>query len=172
MNIELDKKRFLYGNIKPDLIFRLSSKSHRIKDSLEFVLQEIDCLMKSKDISTSQFSVNLGVIDHFMSDFFCSPHFYEKQEFDNITKHLYYELSLHYEFKKIFKNISYDFIEEDINTFQNRTILEIISILQSSYTQNVLSMKNDIYHALKASTLITKNIIENSLFYNNFKIAA
>jgi len=172
MNIELDKKRFLYGNVKPDLIFRLSSKSHRIKDSLEFVLQEIDHLMKLKDISVSQFSVNLGVISHFMSDFFCSPHYYENQNFNGIAKHLHYELNLHYEFKKIFKSISDSFIEEEISTFHNITILEIISILQTSYTQSILSIKNDIHHALKASTLITKNIIENSSSYSSIKIAA
>ncbi|WP_432401389.1 zinc dependent phospholipase C family protein [Wukongibacter sp. M2B1] len=172
LNMELDKKRFLYGNIKPDVVFRLSSRSHRIKDSLGFVLEEIERLIRAKNISLDQFSVDLGVISHFVSDFFCSPHFYERPEYDDIVKHLYYELSLHNRFRKIVQANNEDFFQEEINNFKNKTYLEIIHLLKESYIKNMISIKNDISHALRASKVITKKIIEDSMFYKQKRIAA
>lgn len=172
LNVELDKKRFLYGNIKPDVIFRLSSMSHRIKDSLGFVLNEIEGLAEAKNISLNQFSVDLGVISHFMSDFFCTPHYYEMPEYSDIVKHLYYELNVHNHFRKIIQENSNNFFQEEIDEFKNKTFLEIIYLLNESYTKNIISIKNDIYHALKASTIITKKIVENSAFYEEKRIAA
>lgn len=172
LNIELGKKKFLYGNVKPDIIFRLSSRSHRLKDSLEFVLDEIERLTKIENISSSQFSVDLGVISHFMADFFCSPHYYKYEEFNNISKHLYYEYNLHNEFKKVSKEIPDGYIETDIPKLESKSNIEIIYFLEQLYRANMLSIKNDIYFALKASTLITKNIIENSIHYSSKRIAA
>ncbi len=172
LNVELDKQKFLYGNIKPDIICRLSSRSHRLKDSLDFILDEIEKLTRIEDISSSQFSVDLGVISHFMSDFFCSPHYYDIKEFDNISKHLLYEYKLHSKFKKISKGITNKLIDADIPKLESKSNIEIIHSLEKLYTAKILSIQNDIYFALKASTLITKNIIENSIHYSSKKIAA
>ena len=172
LRVELNKTNFLYGNVKPDIVFRLSSKSHRIKDSLEFVLQEIDRLMTLKDISIPQFSVDLGVISHFMSDFFCSAHCYDSEEVKGIVKHLYYEFNLHYQFKKTLRDMSSHIFEKEIDELKNRTISEAITLLRTFYSQKIFCVKNDIYYALKASTLITRNIIENSLLYSKPQIAA
>ena len=113
----LCKNKFIYGNIKPDLVYRLSSKSHCIDDSLDFVLEEVNQLILSKDCK-EEFSVKLGVINHFLSDFFCSPHYF-KDDFNGLIKHLNYELHLH----KVLKDM-------ENNNLLNNNCLRIDKLLK------------------------------------------
>ncbi|MFR5265615.1 zinc dependent phospholipase C family protein [Clostridium sp.] len=105
-NLELDEKRiinynsFVYGNIKPDMVSTYKLKKHYMDESLEMVLKKIKNLSTltendiNKWISISKFSQEIGVICHFLCDFFCIPHS-ERWEFKHsMNKHVKYEKDL------------------------------------------------------------------------------
>ncbi|OCZ49837.1 zinc dependent phospholipase C family protein [Dehalobacter sp. TeCB1] len=100
LNFRLEFNYFLWGNIKPDVIPNLVIKSHYKAESLDLVINEILKLSKTPDVFQNlkayyAFSEKIGVICHFLSDFFCMPH--NKQWFLNSSKmlsHLKYENKL------------------------------------------------------------------------------
>ncbi|WP_055071597.1 zinc dependent phospholipase C family protein [Clostridium massiliamazoniense] len=105
-NLELEEKRiinynsFVYGNIKPDMVSTYKLKKHYMDESLEMILVKIKNLSAltendiNKWISISKFSQEVGVICHFLCDFFCIPHS-ERWEFKHsMNKHVRYEKDL------------------------------------------------------------------------------
>lgn len=105
-NLNLDEKRivdyksFLYGNIKPDLVSTYKLKKHYMDESFEMVSNKIKALSALSDNeinkwpAVSRFSQELGVICHFLCDFFCVPHS-ERWEFKHsMNKHVKYEKEL------------------------------------------------------------------------------
>ncbi len=172
LNLEISSKNFMYGNIKPDIVYRLSKKSHRIKHSFNFVLEEMEHLMTSTNISLEQYSINLGVISHFVSDFFCTPHYYELDEYKSIINHVNYEIKLHAKFKKMMKNSLLDISNNDVYKFKKNNILDCIKAIEEIYSKIDINMGNDIIYGLLASTVICIGIIENSLIFSTQKVAA
>ncbi len=69
---------FIWGNLKPDICPSLIKIPHYKKDSEDFILKEISCLLETKcsrfDKNTYSKSERLGVIAHYLSDFFCYVH--------------------------------------------------------------------------------------------------
>ncbi|WP_161936144.1 zinc dependent phospholipase C family protein, partial [Sarcina ventriculi] len=77
----IKKKNFIYGNIKPDLVSKYKLRKHYRKESYEVILEKIEKLSKINSLDEIQkkkyfcnFSQELGVICHFICDFFCVPH--------------------------------------------------------------------------------------------------
>lgn len=125
----IKKKNFIYGNIKPDLVSKYKFKKHYRKESYEIILDKIEKLSKINSLDEIQkkkyfcnFSQELGVICHFICDFFCVPHD-ERWEFKHsMFIHIAYEKKLNfiardYLFKK---NIKIKFnSSSDIKEFLN-----------------------------------------------------
>lgn len=161
MNINLNKNKFIYGNVKPDIAYRLSSISHCMKDSLCFVLNEISNLLLPTVDDLGQFAINLGVINHFLSDFFCYPHF-NTEKYNTMVKHINYEHNLHKVFKKLDKHKLLDLSTLQLNQFNKKTILDTILFLENSYKKQHENIEKDIYYALRISTLASIHILEGS----------
>ena len=109
----IKKKNFIYGNIKPDLVSKYKLRKHYRKESYEVILEKIEKLSKINSLDEKQkkkyfcnFSQELGVICHFICDFFCVPHD-ERWEFKHsMFIHIAYEKKLNfiarkYSFEKI-----------------------------------------------------------------------
>lgn len=105
-NLELQEKKiinynsFIYGNIKPDMVSTYKLKKHYMDESLDMIILKIKnlSLLTINDIdkwlSISKFSQEVGVICHFLCDFFCIPHS-ERWEFKHsMNKHVRYEKGL------------------------------------------------------------------------------
>ncbi|MGL5616466.1 MAG: zinc dependent phospholipase C family protein [Sarcina sp.] len=105
-NLDLQEKEiinynsFIYGNIKPDMVSTYKLKKHYMDESLDMIIRKIinlSLLTKSdidKWISISKFSQEIGVICHFLCDFFCVPHS-ERWEFKHsMNRHMKYEREL------------------------------------------------------------------------------
>ncbi|MGL4739564.1 MAG: zinc dependent phospholipase C family protein [Sarcina sp.] len=91
---------FLYGNIKPDMVSKYKLKKHYMDESFTMVIDKIKALSSlsdnelNKSTATIRFSQELGVICHFLCDFFCIPHS-ERWEFKHsMNKHVKYEKEL------------------------------------------------------------------------------
>ena len=93
----LSEKNFIYGNIKPDISSKYVLNKHYLEESLSMVLEKIKYLCQltldslKKYFSISKLSQELGVICHFLCDFFTTPHS-ERWEFTHsMNKHVVYE---------------------------------------------------------------------------------
>ncbi len=67
--VELNKRAFLFGNIKPDLP-SATRNHHTLENCLVTVSERADQLME-EEVSLVDFSVSLGEICHYVCDFFC-----------------------------------------------------------------------------------------------------
>ncbi|WP_042273022.1 zinc dependent phospholipase C family protein [[Clostridium] dakarense] len=105
-NIDPDKsffvseKNFIYGNIKPDSSSKYVFQKHYLDESLDTIISKINHLCSltlnslSKYFSVSKFSQELGVICHFLCDFFCVPHSQRWEFKHSMKKHMAYEKEL------------------------------------------------------------------------------
>lgn len=97
---KISDKNFIYGNVKPDMVSKYKLKKHYSQESFWMVVDKIKKLSSltmfdfRKKFSVSRFSQELGVICHFLCDFFCLPHS-ERWEFKHsMQKHIKYEKEL------------------------------------------------------------------------------
>ncbi|MBQ4163809.1 MAG: zinc dependent phospholipase C family protein [Turicibacter sp.] len=100
----IQRQRFVYGNIKPDISKKYLQMSHYHRDNEEIIFKMLNQLLTTQ-ASIREFSENLGVLIHFFCDYTCIYHandyLYENH---SIAKHLKYELMLHrYAVKKLEK---------------------------------------------------------------------
>ena len=102
----LSNFNFIYGNIKPDILSKYKLKKHYAKESYSMVLNKIINLSKlsimdiEKNIAIIKFSQELGVICHFLCDFFCIAHSETWREKYKIFTHISYEKKLASKAKK------------------------------------------------------------------------
>ena len=144
----ISDKNFIYGNIKPDISSKYVLDKHYLEESLSMILEKIKNLCKltldslKKYFSISKLSQELGVICHFLCDFFCAAHS-ERWRFthsmDTMSKHVAYENKIH----------------DDIEEFFYR--------LYSTYKECDISFENDLKFSSHACTTIVNHIIDSIL---------
>lgn len=71
--IILDKKRFAYGNIKPDLSLTMFTCPHKLYQSFN-VLKSHTRDLFTQQMNIADFSEKLGEVTHYLSDYFCFAH--------------------------------------------------------------------------------------------------
>ena len=94
------KNRFLWGKLKPDCIPKYKKIKHYYNESIAMIILKINRLSKltisdiNNDYGRGKFSEELGIICHFICDYFCLPH-NKRWEFKNaMKKHVIYENTL------------------------------------------------------------------------------
>lgn len=99
-NSLINKNRFMWGNLKPDCASKYKFKKHYYDESIEMIIEkikELSSLSVSEiynDFGKKKFSGELGVICHFICDYFCLPH-NQRWEFKKaIKRHVKYENTL------------------------------------------------------------------------------
>lgn len=97
----LDRKAFCYGNIKPDLSPQCLRNPHLLENYL-FLIQNdahrLRCQNRfAEGFSVREYSEDLGVICHYICDFFCYVH-QDRAVYHKLLRHFLYELRLHLTF--------------------------------------------------------------------------
>ena len=91
----IHKRRFVYGNVKPDIVKEYRQMIHYHRDNAELIFKMLDRLL-TEETTIEQFSENLGILIHFFCDYTCiyhaNDHLYENH---SILKHMKYEVMLH-----------------------------------------------------------------------------
>ena len=105
-----------------------------------------------------EFSRRLGVITHYISDFFCQSH--NRHFKGNIKDHFFYE----YRFDSFFKDRSalsksFDFDGSFKDALKNSSIPSFIDELHSEYLKSRASFHNDMVYSLKACIITAVWII-------------
>lgn len=166
LGVCLDLKSFKNGSIAPDIRLSMRTIKHTRKGSFELVKEIGNGLIELDNpylaINMKRFSYNLGIIIHFLCDYFCTPHNYD--EYKNIIKHLRYENKLR---KFAHRNDDWNFpklIEAiDSSDWKSSTFEQIVMDKTLEYRETDRSLINDMEFAVTVSTIATLIIVRTSL---------
>lgn len=178
-DLQLDKKKLLWWSIAPDILPQYKFVRHYKAESLDYIIREIIKVIylcryiefnKVLDpISVKILSKKIGLISHYISDYFCLPHAKRWTFSDSMVIHLKYESDLD-EFVKTHtfdNNIQLEDIEIDSNIknmYDN--IKNYIENGLELYLQQELNFENDLNFAnlmnIKISNFILDTIEEYS----------
>jgi len=89
-------RKFVWGNIKPDLKSEYKRVSHYYPANEEYVFELFEHVLNSK-LSKKDYSEMLGVLIHFLCDYTCIYHNNMTiNEANSMRQHMQYELLLHF----------------------------------------------------------------------------
>lgn len=162
----LSNFNFIYGSIKPDILSKYKLKKHYAKESYSMILNKIINLSRlniidiEKNIATIKFSQELGVICHFLCDFFCIAHSENWREKYKIFTHINYEKKLASKAKKF--NFTNEIIQIQID--------DIKLFIENCFKQHEkeCNFNNDISFAYYVCSN-TIDYILDSIIKNSFK---
>ena len=152
--VELNRRAFAYGNIKPDLPSQ-QHNNHTLENYLFTVCGLTNQLMH-EELPEEDFSIHLGEICHYVSDFFCYYHVNEELHNKKI-RHFFYELRLHHKLLHI--NSKQRFKVFPGRMQPRRDICSIILEMRKAYFSQPESMIKDIEYAFSTSVWICGSII-------------
>ncbi|OOM79716.1 zinc dependent phospholipase C family protein [Clostridium sp. BL-8] len=167
----INNKRFIWGCVKPDCVPKYKFMKHYFDESIDMVVEKIIYLSGLTlediyyDMSIGKFSEELGVICHFLCDFFCAPHYYrwEFKSTSAVRQHMAYENKL----AKLAKNFKHARI---INTnIDPSNMKEFILQLQKQY-DGIIDYKNDLTFSYYVCDSVL-NMILNNVFLNDNKVS-
>jgi hypothetical protein len=173
-NFQLEYKYFLWGNIQPDISPGLVLKSHYKSDSLDFVINKILKLSNFPPVAFdnkqiySHFSRDIGIVSHFLCDFFCYPH-YKDWHYNSpmMLPHIKFEKGLNSKARNIqtIPNLSFPEIED----FEAKNLGSFIETVLHDY-----SLKEDYLNDLIYASNICTKIIETifKLIFNKENVQA
>lgn len=157
---------FIWGNLKPDSVSKYKFKKHYIDESFDMIVKKIRFLssLTLDDIfigySIGKFNQELGVICHFLCDYFCVPH-HQRWEFKSagaMKDHVLYENDLN-KFAKIYT------VRKDINTLlTSEEIGAYILKLQKEYDGEASYEKDLLYASHICNSVI--NLILDEVILN------
>ena len=168
-NLDLNKaffishRNFIYGNIKPDISSKYVLSKHYLEESFSMIMDKIKNLCNltlnslKRYFSISKLSQELGVICHFLCDFFTTPHS-ERWEFSHsMNKHVTYEKELASYAKSMdFSNIALNHqIEHSIEDFFHK--------LYNEYKASSISYENDLKYSSYTCSQIVNHILDSIL---------
>ncbi|WP_300350513.1 zinc dependent phospholipase C family protein [Clostridium sp.] len=157
VDFKISEKNFIYGNVKPDMVSKYKLKKHYLDESFNMIVSKIKKLASltmydfKKKFSVSRFNQELGVICHFVCDFFCIPHS-ERWEFKHsMNKHVKYEKKLA-AFAKTYSPCKYQY-----DIWGNMSVEKFLKEAHKAYKMNE-SYANDIQYAYFACKSVIKYI--------------
>jgi len=164
VNFKLDRVAFAYGNIKPDLINKDINHSHTLQESLSSVNKYSKELM-SENVSIKEFSRSLGVICHFVCDYFCLYH-RDGNEKKGLCEHLFYEVLLH---EKLLTLLLKGKIKINNHEMYSGSVEVMALNMEENYNLESKSITKDITYALSGAFQISKLIVCSSQLYFQHK---
>ncbi|MGL4849935.1 MAG: zinc dependent phospholipase C family protein [Clostridium sp.] len=169
-NIDDDKKflvsknRFTWGTIKPDCASKYKFKKHYFDESIDMIIEMITELSKLTpdeviNDGVGKFSAELGVVCHFLCDYYCIPHS-QRWEFKNaMRQHVNYEREL----AKIAKHYSVSLMRLD--RLEVEDVREFIDKTQEMYRkkESYLNDLNFAYYICNSiMNTVLKSVIKNT----------
>ncbi|AOY76449.1 zinc dependent phospholipase C family protein [Clostridium formicaceticum] len=162
-NVSLDRGSLIYGSVKPDIPFHLKGLRHFKPQSFDYICREIQQLSQYTLHHNKQhiklLSTEIGIVTHFISDYFCVPHNDRKTYKNHFLEHLAYENNLHQQYKTYSKKIEVSNSFFNIDNTTTDSIQSLIDRLHEIYTLKKESYLNDLESSLQASTAVAFYII-------------
>ncbi|MFZ5944907.1 MAG: zinc dependent phospholipase C family protein [Bacillota bacterium] len=151
---------FYLGNIAPDFIDFYQNAKHEFKYASRHILNEIHLLENTTDINVISFK--MGVITHYLTDFFCKAHNCDKL-LNNLWDHFQYESLLHRVLISMKNEIKV-----------NKKVYDVEEFLRERY-ENYLTQEPsvvlDIVYSMEVCQCIVNYILQNYSKEKNKQIA-
>ncbi len=157
----LSENNFIYGNIKPDIVSKYKLKKHYLDESYTMIKSKIEKMSSlnldslEKLYTKSSFSQEIGVICHFLADFFCVAHS-ERWEF----KHSMY---IHVRYERGLTKVAEDYYLKDDRLSYLENFDTFFETLYLEYKSNGNYEKNDLKYAAYICNTVTNYILDNIL---------
>lgn len=166
-DIYLNKNFFVFGNIEPDLTLFLLNKPHHKKEFDDYVKNEIlfvsNIGIENTASIDSNYSRKLGIICHYIADFFCLAH---NNFYNSIWSHIKYESNLYKymkKHKKTLKNINFVLELKNFKTVDQ--LINEIERIHNEYLRSFHSKGFDVLYSLQICLDIIVTIISISKLY-------
>ncbi len=173
--VKIDTVAFMLGSIKPDISHRFSNVPHKKKDADKYIYRRIrnilDTDLYKRKKSPVEFSEDLGIIMHYITDFFCFAH--SERFKGGIIKHLLYEFKMMFSKSYSKKIRSFDTgLKASMNAVD---ICKYIDNLHERYTydSNGEQQCTDMEYAFSACKFLCFSIVSSCMeeyVYNTVKI--
>lgn len=160
---------FLYGNVKPDMASKYKLKKHYMDESFDMIVDKIKVLssLSDKEINKTgakiRFSQELGVVCHFLCDFFCIPHSQRWEFKHSMNKHLRYEKELATRAK------DFELSDDRIKIFGYYNIEQFILDAHRLYSKTE-SYENDLFFANYICNSVVQ-YVSDSIEFNSSIVA-
>lgn len=160
----LNTKGLKYGSIKPDITPKLLRMKHLKNRSINQISSMIEDMKNTKYPETKRgklrFSMNLGIIMHYITDFFCYAHNHPK--FVSKLEHFKYEWKVAFKYTevdvpKVLSNACNNV--EKYNTSDNRSVKNYIDEKHDEYMKNIPGIENDIKYSFEMCITIALIIV-------------
>lgn len=167
---DLNRSTFYWANMKPDFIPELAKRKHYIEESFDFVVDKVVALINTPahhlldNQKQKKIEIEMGVICHFVTDFFCVPHNQRWEFKDYMIPHVKYEAILDNKVKtlnvvnKLNLPAIKDHSKESVSFFLNELLEEYE--LENDYMRDVVYSVN-VCSAL--CTFILERIYSNTV---------
>lgn len=168
-DIKLSKKRLVLGSTAPDFLPKYKIKRHYMEYSLDFVIDMIYILAydySNNNIRVSNFSYRLGIITHYLSDFFCVAHndIYFRE---NLYAHFIYEKNIHSYFVNFYDKI-YQSIDRVYFSDKN-SVKYLINSFHDDYCYEKPSYQNDAFFTLSMISSISIALIQSKSLEKSYE---
>lgn len=166
-SFSLNKFIFRTGNMSPDLPVyhrHLKHYKHQNFNAILGMINDLALIDPSESISThALYSYRLGVISHYVCDYFCLPHHDRDYYEEHLTEHLLYEKNLHKEVKN-YSNANIGSIEDyEISSFDNDDLIRVFDDYIEKYRAEENSFEKDINYAITAASMVCSIVVAQSL---------
>jgi len=164
--VSIDHESFLYGSIVPDIHPLMMLMSHN-KGSMEFVFRNIEWLISRELVSNkkrdiAKYSYKLGIVMHFISDYFCRAH--NEVKYSNFISHIRYESVLKKYFAKHAEEMDPISIESNIkNNVPISNFKEFINESIMKYTSTNMSLSDDMSFSINVCKNVAYNIVSRCI---------
>ncbi len=166
LNIDLNYNSFRHGSVAPDIYPFMLFMDHTPRGTMNLVERYMDQLSGSiwleNDKMIDKFSFKLGVVIHFVADYFCEAH--NAKRYKNLFLHFAYERRLRDRFKRhMEKFIPLSVILNAGGWEIEGSLRDYITRRHNEYNSIKHSLYKDINYSLTVSMLVALNIAQRCL---------
>lgn len=169
-------KNLIYGSIKPDIPLHFKGLKHFKPQSYEYITDEIYRLGKLSLCNNTEqiklLSKQIGIVTHYIADYFCVPHNDRATYKNNFLNHLAYESNLHKLYKTYNNKIDVPKSYFNIENTTSHPIKSLVDTLHGTYSLKNESLKNDLESSIEAVVIVGLYIVYHNIINCTYDIAA
>jgi len=164
-NVQLNKTQLVFGSIEPDIYSGLPKLKHFKPQSFSVICNDISTLASSQTennrAAIARLSRKIGVVTHYVADYFCVPHNDRSTYQHHIINHIQYENQLHLMYKD--SDLKRKAATDQWLDFSDiQKVMKYLDELHSAYSNRSESLLNDLNGSLQASRAVATMIAQQA----------
>jgi hypothetical protein len=176
LGVKLSLQDIKNGCMMPDFHPKFMSIPHYKSKSFETIAQMILSLQNTNfSVSPkhmSRFSTDLGIILHYITDYFCYPH--NDAEADKMPYHVFYEIKLDKELRKYISSpfwmLDMNLEVEGCSNFRT-SLIDLIEVKHKRYMNERPNLLNDVIYGLQSCCVVASEVINSVILKSSGEVA-